>query len=379
MFLRTHHLYIYNNGITWYIHYNLNIYSQRLHSLFSSLNYKSIPLIPPPTLHILNAYFQTHHTDFNHIQIHFWKEHLVDKDFKSDRMINDAMQKYAMGIYKPGDNPLNGLHIQTAGFKTAVPNEVPIRLNHRIDYAFIDTDDILHNVEFQSQFNESDSARFQLYNAALYFTYRDEVNYVVSYIVYPSHIRPKPTYVMQLTQGSLIFEPTLIFLHDYYAEDELSDILTKSEKGTMISNNDVSTLIFSLLMNRRSTFKELALKVFSIARNIEDKNRQEEVAGYIKSHVEKHISQEERTKLEEAIEVTFKEMLQQREDKGLERGLEQGLERGLEQGEEKKLCALITKKLAKGKQIPTIANELEETEQTIKSLIEKHRLGNESS
>ncbi|MFB4213408.1 transposase [Shouchella sp. JSM 1781072] len=69
--------------------------------------------------------------------------------------------------------------------------------------------------------------------------------------------------------------------------------------------------------------------------------------------------------------MTFKEMLQQREDKGLERGLEQGLE----QGEEKKICNQITKKLAKGKQIPTIANELEETEQTIKSLIKKHRLG----
>jgi len=73
--------------------------------------------------------------------------------------------------------------------------------------------------------------------------------------------------------------------------------------------------------------------------------------------------------------MTFKEMLQQREDKGLERGLERGLEQGLEQGEEKKICNQITKKLAKGKQIPTIANELEETEQTIKSLIKKHRLG----
>ena len=71
MFLRTHHLYIYNNGFTWYIHYNLNIHSQRLHSLFASLVCKSIPLIPPPTLHILNGYLQTHHTFINHIQIHF--------------------------------------------------------------------------------------------------------------------------------------------------------------------------------------------------------------------------------------------------------------------------------------------------------------------
>ena len=44
---------------------------------------------------------------------------------------------------------------------------------------------------------------------------------------------------------------------------------------------------------------------------------------------------------------------------------------GLMQGEEQKLLHLISKKLEKGKSIPQIADECEETEERIKELMEK--------
>ena len=77
------------------------------------------------------------------------------------------------------------------------------------------------------------------------------------------------------------------------------------------------------------------------------------------------------------------------EEKGYERGEEQGYERGKKEteqkmckalediynkGEENKLVDLIRKKLAKGKDIATIADEIEETEAVVNQLIEKHNL-----
>ena len=51
------------------------------------------------------------------------------------------------------------------------------------------------------------------------------------------------------------------------------------------------------------------------------------------------------------------------------KGEEQGIEIGEKKGENKKMKELITKKLAKGKEVAQIADELEEDEQTIERLI----------
>ena len=56
-------------------------------------------------------------------------------------------------------------------------------------------------------------------------------------------------------------------------------------------------------------------------------------------------------------------------------GIELGIEQGIEQGADKHIVELVCKKLIKGKTISTIAEELEETESTIKDIVscaEKH-------
>ena len=53
----------------------------------------------------------------------------------------------------------------------------------------------------------------------------------------------------------------------------------------------------------------------------------------------------------------------------------QGIEQGIEQGADKHIVEQVCKKLIKGKTISTIAEELEETESTIKDIVscaEKH-------
>ena len=57
--------------------------------------------------------------------------------------------------------------------------------------------------------------------------------------------------------------------------------------------------------------------------------------------------------------------------RGLSEGRESGLNEGRIQGEEQKLLHQISKKLEKGKSIPQIADECEETEERIKEFVKK--------
>ena len=62
-----------------------------------------------------------------------------------------------------------------------------------------------------------------------------------------------------------------------------------------------------------------------------------------------------------------------------EEGRKQGEEEGRKQGNIKKTCALIQKKLEKGKTISEIADDLEDTEENIAHLIEEFHLGRKES
>ena len=57
-----------------------------------------------------------------------------------------------------------------------------------------------------------------------------------------------------------------------------------------------------------------------------------------------------------------------------EEALEKGIEQGVEKGIESKLIYQISKKLKKGKDIPTIADEIEETEEYVLELMERYKL-----
>ena len=64
---------------------------------------------------------------------------------------------------------------------------------------------------------------------------------------------------------------------------------------------------------------------------------------------------------------------------GREEGRKQGEEEGRKQGTLQKTCALIRKKLEKGKTISEIADDLEDTEENIVHLIEEFHLGRKES
>ena len=67
----------------------------------------------------------------------------------------------------------------------------------------------------------------------------------------------------------------------------------------------------------------------------------------------------------------YEDGLEEGIQKGIERGIEQGIERGIERGIEQKLEELIRRKIAKGKPIEVIAEELEEDLELVKAIMKK--------
>ena len=67
--------------------------------------------------------------------------------------------------------------------------------------------------------------------------------------------------------------------------------------------------------------------------------------------------------------------LERKMDEKYEQGLEEGLTKGIEQGYDERLYDLIRKKLEKGKSISQIADECEESEDTIRKIISEESIG----
>ena len=74
---------------------------------------------------------------------------------------------------------------------------------------------------------------------------------------------------------------------------------------------------------------------------------------------------------EEHMRLEREEQYRKGEEAGEARGIEIGENRGRSEGENNKLKDLIRKKLAKGKAIPQIADEVEETEEKVIELIKE--------
>ena len=73
--------------------------------------------------------------------------------------------------------------------------------------------------------------------------------------------------------------------------------------------------------------------------------------------------------------MTLEMKMDERYEQGLEEGLAKGIEQGLEQGYDKRLYDQVHKKLEKGKSISQIADECEESEDTICKIIGEEGIG----
>lgn len=72
-------------------------------------------------------------------------------------------------------------------------------------------------------------------------------------------------------------------------------------------------------------------------------------------------------------ELYEQDLKERAEARGLQQGIEQGIERGIERGKQQTLIRQIERKLAKGKNVQEIADDLEETVEVIEELISQIR------
>jgi len=102
------------------------------------------------------------------------------------------------------------------------------------------------------------------------------------------------------------------------------------------------------------------------------------------THVSKNVAKEEVDRIETVIYAMADKFLENVELEDVwemmkmttlgEILLREGRQEGRQEGENQKLAEQITKKLAKGKSVAVIADELEETEETIERMIKEYDL-----
>ena len=124
----------------------------------------------------------------------------------------------------------------------------------------------------------------------------------------------------------------------------------------MSSKNGTPELVSMLQYMKRTDIKNPEIQVYD-ARILE----LDEIVTEVKSSEEW-----------EAVQMNILEVgIERGTQIGIERGLQQGLQQGLQKGLQQKLTELVEKKLKKGLSVTEIADMLEESEETIREIVEK--------
>lgn len=191
-------------------------------------------------------------------------------------------------------------------------------------------------------------------------------------------------------------EITISFVCNHYPREMFRHLearrhcrIKEEEKGIYY----VSDVLFQIqVIVQKQLSEDTNLWLRSLTNDLKEKKETERLLCAYKKHEKERLYQsimniivranEERFKvndmceaLDEILEYHFKGKLeagwQQGIEQGMAQGIEQGIEQGMIQGEQKKLLSLVEKKIAKGKSLAQIADELEETEEAILPLYKK--------
>ena len=226
------------------------------------------------------------------------------------------------------------------------------------DFNLVMEDGTWKHFEFQST-NEGTAGlkRFRLYEALA--SYQHKVH-ITTYVLYSGTIRNPMT---ELQEGINTYRVVPIIMRDKSVDQLFAGLQAKVEAGENLTKSDLVPLTLCPLMGGAMPQKERIKAAYRFTRQasivqIEDIKKIEAV---IYAMADKFL---ESMELEEIVEdISMTRLGQMLVDRGMRTGLQQGLEQKLE--------TQICKKLAKGKTIEVIAEELEEDPETIKMILQK--------
>ena len=125
-------------------------------------------------------------------------------------------------------------------------------------------------------------------------------------------------------------------------------------------------MILPLTVKGKEQKQEIIIQAVELAKEIEDRQQKLQVLAGILTFTDKIVDNDYRERVKEEWKMT--QIGKMIFDDGFQVGEKRGEKRGIQLGEHKKLTAQVCRKLEKGKDLRTIAEELEEPLELIESI-----------
>ena len=298
----------------------------------------------------------------------------VNRTYKSTLFIMLFQDKHnLLELY----NAVSGKHYTDPEILEINTIENAIYMTVKNDISFL-IDGRLSLYEHQSTYNPNLPLRFLLYISKLYSRMTRNANLYGTKVIRI----PPPEFLIFYNGKEELPERTVLKLSDMYEKEDPHAGLELSAVMLNISGKHNRKL-----KEACRTLKEYAVYTDKVREYVEEMELADAVEraireciaeGVLKDFLEKHRAEAKEMSIFEYDQE--KHMRQEREEAwadGHSAGITEGMAKGIARGEEQALITLIRKKLAKGKSTSAIAEELEETEEHVRELID--RIGRETS
>ncbi len=222
------------------------------------------------------------------------------------------------------------------------------------DFNYLMSDDSIKHFEFQStNGGVEDLKRFRVYEAQLSYKHKKPVT---TYVLFSGKIKNPMT---EFTEGINTYRIHPIIMQDRNADEVIAQLQKKVEAGEEITKADLLPLVLSPLMGGEMSHKERVTAAYDITRKVTGVDAEviRKVEAVIYIMADKFLDSAEMEQLKKEIKMTrLGKML---------------YDDGMAEGDKRRLISQVKTKLAKGKSIEVIANEIEETVDTVMDLIKE--------
>lgn len=222
------------------------------------------------------------------------------------------------------------------------------------DFNYLMSDDSIKHFEFQStNGGVEDLKRFRVYEAQLSYKHKKPVT---TYVLFSGRIKNPMT---EFTEGINKYRIHPIIMQDRNADEVIVELQRKVEAEEEITKADLLPLVLCPLMGGEMSHKERVTAAYDITRKVTGVDAEviRKVEAVIYIMADKFLDSVEMEQLKKEIKMTrLGKML---------------YDDGMAEGAKRRLISLIKTKLAKGKSIEVIANEIEETVDTVMDLIKE--------
>lgn len=222
------------------------------------------------------------------------------------------------------------------------------------DFNYLMSDDSIKHFEFQStNGGVEDLKRFRVYEAQLSYKHKKPVT---TYVLFSGRIKNPMT---EFAEGINAYRIHPIIMQDKNADKVIAELQRKVEAQEEITKADLLPLVLCPLMSGEMSHKERVMAAYDITRKVTGVDAEviRKVEAVIYIMADKFLDSVEMEQLKKEIKMTrLGKML---------------YDDGMAEGAKRRLISLIKTKLAKGKSIEVIANEIEETVDTVMDLIKE--------